>query len=118
MSPGPDENERMLRDSLLLTALFWASVLALVFLSVGCTQHKVDVSSSSVDRLLDKMADMKPPVQCRKLDLQPVPEDVLLDIKADNITANAGGETVLRGYVACRSLYRDASASTTPTATP
>ena len=118
MSPGPDENERMLRDSLLLTALFWASVLAMVFLSVGCTQHKVDISSSSVDKLVDKMAGLKPPVQCRKLNLPPVPEDVVLDIKGDHITANDGGETVLRGYVACRSLYRDAPPSTTPTDTP
>ena len=35
--------------------------------------------------------------------LPPIPDDVILDISGDKITANAGGQTVLRGYVACRS---------------
>lgn len=111
-----DDPDAMLRQSLIISALFWLAILSLVFLS-ACTQHKVDVSSSSVDKIVDKMADLKSPVQCRKLVLPPVPEDVLLDIKADKITANAGGEQVLRGYVACRSLYRDAPTSTKPITT-
>lgn len=69
-------------------------------------------TSDSIRNAVDKMADLKPPVQCRKLDLPPVPPDVVLDIKGDKITANEGGETLLRGYVACRSLYRDAPTST------
>ena len=35
--------------------------------------------------------------------LPPVPKDALLDISGDKITANAGGELLLRGYVQCRS---------------
>jgi len=35
--------------------------------------------------------------------LPPVPKDVKLDIFMDKIDANAGGELLLRGYVACRS---------------
>lgn len=97
----------MLRQTLIICALFWLAVLSLVFLP-ACTQHNVDVSSSTVDKIADKIAALPPPVTCRKLDLPPVPDDVVLDIKGDKITANAGGSTVLRGYVACRSLYKDA----------
>lgn len=89
-------------------ALGWACLMA------GCTQHKVDVSSSSVDRVVDRIAALPKPVQCRKLNLPPVPEDVILDIKGDKIAANAGGEVLLRGYVACRSAYQDAPGTTTP----
>lgn len=108
-----DEETRMMRDSLLICALFWAAILSLVFLS-GCTQHKVDVSSSSVDRVVDRIAALPKPVQCRKILLPPVPQDVVLDIKGDKITANAGGEQLLRGYVACKSLYLDAPGTTKP----
>ena len=96
-----------LKESLLICAGFWLIILALVFLSVGCTQHKLDVSSSSVDKIVDRITELEPPVQCRKLELPPVPEDVKLDISGDKIKANSGGEQLLRGYVACRSLYRD-----------
>lgn len=113
MRPRLDENERMLLQSLIIAAAFWGVMLSLVFLS-GCTQHKVDVSSSSVDRVVDRIAALDKPVQCRKILLPPVPDDVVLDIKGDKITANAGGEQLLRGYVACRSIYRDALGTTKP----
>lgn len=103
MTPHDDEPEAMMRDSLLICAMFWAGILALAFLP-ACTQHKVDVSSSSVDKVVDRIAALDKPVKCRTLDLPPVPQDVVLDIKGDNITANAGGELMLRSYVACRSL--------------
>jgi len=102
-----NDEERMLTEALVISALFWATFLALAFLS-GCTQHKVDVSSSSVDKVVDRIAALQPPIKCRRLVLAPVPEDVKLDIFGDKIEANAGGEQVLRGYVACRSLYKDA----------
>jgi hypothetical protein len=98
-----DEETRMMADTLLICARFWGAVLALVFLS-GCTTHKVDVSSSSVDNVVDRIAALKPPVKCRTINLPPVPHDVKLDIFGDKIEANAGGEQLLRGYVACRSL--------------
>ena len=47
---------------------------------------------------------------CPKLILPPVPADVMLDISGDKVTANAGGDLLLRGYVRCRSLYRDVPA--------
>lgn len=109
-----DEEAAMLRDSLLICALFWAAILTLAFLS-GCTPTvKHDVSSSSVDRVVDRIAALDKPVQCRKILLPPVPADVKLDIFGDKIDANAGGEQLLKGYVACRSLYRDAPGTTAP----
>ena len=113
MRPRLEEHERMLLQSLIIAAAFWGLMLSLVFLS-GCTQHKVDVSSSSVDRVVDRIAALDKPIQCRKLVLPPVPADAVLDISGDKITANAGGEQLLRGYVACRSIYRDAPGTTKP----
>jgi hypothetical protein len=100
-----DDPDMMLRESWLYYLLFWLAVLSLVFLSACTVQHEIPIA----DKIVDKIAALTPPVQCRRLELPPVPADVVLDIKGDKITANAGGETVLRGYVACRSLYKDAS---------
>ena len=103
-----DDPDAMLRDSIIICALFWTTMLSLVFLS-ACTptatiNHEVPIA----DKLLDKVSQLKPPVTCRTLDLPPVPEDVKLDIFGDKITTNAGGEQLLRGYVACRSAYKAA----------
>jgi hypothetical protein len=107
-----DDPDTMLRESWIYYAVFWLAVLSLVFLSacVPTVKHEIPIA----DKIVDKIAALPPPVQCRRLELPPVPADVVLDIKADKITANDGGETVLRGYVACRSLYRDAPGTTTP----
>lgn len=114
MRPRLDEHERMLLQSLIIGVAFWGLMLSLVFLS-GCTPTvKHDVSSSSVDRVVDRIAALDKPVQCRKIVLPPVPEDVELDIFGDKIDANAGGQQLLRGYVACRSIYRDAPGTTAP----
>lgn len=43
---------------------------------------------------------------CPKLNLPPVPQDVNLQIHGDKIEADAGGERVLRSYVACRAALR------------
>jgi hypothetical protein len=109
-----DDPDKMLLESWIYYALFWLAVLSLVFLP-ACTptiEHQVTVPLA--DKIVDKIAALPPPVTCRKLDLPPVPSDVVLDIKGDKITANAGGETVLRGFVACRSLYRDAPGTAKP----
>ena len=92
-----------------VTALAFVMLLLIVLVLSACTptatvKHEIPLA----DKIVDTITAMPPPVPCRKLDLPPVPADVVLDIKGDNITANAGGETVLRGYVACRSLYRAA----------
>ena len=41
---------------------------------------------------------------CPTLVMPPVPNDVALDIKGNNVTANPGGDLLLRGYVRARSL--------------
>ena len=96
-----DPYQSMFEDVMTLSVAILG--LALFFLLQGCTQHKVDVSSSSVDRVVDRIAGLNPPVQCRPLKLPAVPQDVVLNIQGNQVTANAGGELLLRGYVACRS---------------
>lgn len=49
---------------------------------------------------------------CPKLVMPPIPDDVLLDIKGDKVTANSGGDLLLRGYVRARSLLRPAAPAT------
>jgi len=74
----------------------------------------VMVALATLPACSPKVADISvtaPPVQsCPKLVLPPVPADVMLDISGDKVTANAGGDLLLRGYVRCRSLYRDVPA--------
>lgn len=43
---------------------------------------------------------------CKKLAMPPVPQKVTLQIDGDKITADEGGETLLRGYVQARELLR------------
>ena len=107
-----DPYEAMLEQVMTLSVAIVG--LAVFFLLQGCTQHKVDVSSSSMDRVVDRIAALQPPVQCRPLNLPPVPQDVVLDIRGDTVAANAGGETLLRGYVACRSWRPAVPGTTTP----
>jgi hypothetical protein len=109
-----DDPDTMLRQTLIICGLFWLGAFSLVFLP-ACTptiEHQVTVPLA--DKIVDKIAALPPPVTCRKLDLPQVPADVVLTIHGDKITANAGGETVLRGFVACRSLYRDAPGTGKP----
>lgn len=69
----------------------------------SCVEHRV--TSPQLDIALNKLAGMQQPIKCPTLDLPPIPDRVQVNIRGDNITADAGGETILRGYVACRSLY-------------
>ena len=47
-----------------------------------------------------------PEQSCPKIELKPVPQKVYLDIQGDKIMYDAGGEQLLRGYVAARALLR------------
>ena len=50
---------------------------------------------------------LPPQVQtCPKLELKPLPDKFYLDVQGSKILYDAGGEQVLRGYVACRSVYK------------
>lgn len=113
-----DEETRMLHDSLFICALFWCAILSLVFLS-GCTptvQHTVPQLDTATDTIRKIVV-----AGCQKptLDMPPIPQDVVLDIKGDHITANEGGELVLRYYSRARQLLKPAApTSTTPTTAP
>lgn len=115
MMPPDDEPVVMMRDSILICAAFWSGILALAFLPACTPTVEHQVTLPQADRIVDKIGQLKPPISCRKLDLPPVPTKVHLDIDGDKIAADEGGETLLRGFVACRSFYRDAPASTKPT---
>lgn len=88
-----DPYQEMLEEVMALS--LFVICLMVAFLAQGCANTKVD-----------KVISLEPPVKCRSINLPPVPQDVDISIKGDKITANPGGEQVLRGYVACRSLSR------------
>lgn len=46
------------------------------------------------------------PQACKTIKLDPVPQKVYLDIQGDKVFADAGGEQILRGYVACRGMNK------------
>ena len=70
----------------------------------GCVRH--EVTAPQLDPMVAAVGRLAKPADCPRLTLGPVPEDVVLDIRGDRMTANTGGEQVLRGYVQCRSLFR------------
>jgi hypothetical protein len=109
-----DDPDKMLIESWIYYALFWLAVLSLVFLSACTPIVTVDHEVPQLDKIADKIVNLKPPVTCRKLDIPPVPDKVRLKIDGDKIEADKGGETVLRGFVACRSLYKDAPGTVKP----
>lgn len=43
---------------------------------------------------------------CARLDMPPIPQDVVIDIKGDKVTTNEGGDIILRGYARARQLLR------------
>jgi hypothetical protein len=46
------------------------------------------------------------PKSCPTLVLDPIPQKVYLDVQGDKVVSDKGGDQVLRGYVACRSMYK------------
>lgn len=93
----------MIRDPDMAYILGALASVAFVVAIIGIPGCTVTHETPSADRAIKLAASW---AACKKLDLPPVPQDVILDIKGDKITANAGGEQLLRGYVQCRSLYR------------
>lgn len=62
----------------------WLSVIIMFLMLNGCTSPK----------------------PCARLIMPPIDNDVVLIIKGDKITANDGGDTILRGYVRARQLLK------------
>lgn len=89
-----------------ISALMFTACVAALILMTGCTVTHETPSAERALNLADKITAQMQQPSCPTLDMLPVPQDVILDIKGDRITANAGGEQILRGYVQCRSLLR------------
>lgn len=110
-----DDPDAMLRESLILCALFWLAVLSLCFLP-GCTptatvKHEVP----QLDRATDVIR--KIVVQdCQKptLAMPPIPENCIIDIRGDSMTASSKEcEDLVRFYVRARQLLKPAAPGTT-----
>lgn len=101
MRPRLDEHERMLAQAMMLAIVFWSCFL---FALAGCT---VKHEAPQLDRIEDTVRKITI-AGCQKqhLAMPPIPQDVVLDIKGDKITANEGGETLLRFYSQARQLLR------------
>ena len=116
-----DDPDKMLAESWMYYAVFWILVLSLVFLS-GCTptatvQHEVP----QLDRLGDAVK--KIVVQdCQKptLAMPPIPENCIIDIRGDSMTASSKEcEDLVRFYARARQLLKPAApTSTKPTTAP
>lgn len=83
----------------LIGYMLWCACVVIAFVLLpGCAPKIADISLAP------------PPAQtCPKLVMPPIPDDVVLDIRGDKIITNAGGDTILRGYVQARSLLRPAA---------
>jgi hypothetical protein len=129
-----DDPDTMLRQTLIICACFWLSALALVFLP-ACTptatvQHEVPQlnaasdsirkTSDSIRLAVDKIADMKPTPACPTLAMPPIPQECVIDIRGDSMTASSKDcEDLVRFYVAARRLLKPAAPqSTTQTGKP
>ena len=90
-----DPYQQMLEDAIAIS-LFMVCLAVAIF-TQGCTR---------VDKVVDISMDKNPTQECPKLVMPPIPDDVLLDIKGDSVTANAGGDLLLRGYSRARTLLK------------
>ena len=117
-----DDPDAMLRDSLIICACFWLTILSLAFLSVGCTptatvKHEVpqlDHFAGVGKKIADSLK------ACPTLAMPPIPQECVIDIRGDSMTASSKDcEDLVRFYVRARQLLKPAAqASTTPTTTP
>lgn len=98
---------------MLFTLVAMVTIIALLLLT-GCVRH--EITAPQFDQALAAVRSAHPATgpaaveakPCPRLELPPIPQDVVIDIKGDQVTANAGGEQLLRGYVSARSLLRGA----------
>ena len=117
---------RGIDPNLALVMIFVLACLGFIALP-ACTptatvQHEVPQLQSASDSIRKTSDSIRKIViaGCEKptLAMPPIPQDVVLDIKGDHITANEGGELLLRYYSRARQLLKPAvPASTKPTTT-
>ena len=96
------------------SALFLLCFLAALAVT-GCTTHEVKVSAPQLDTVGEAMkkiviADCQKPV----LNMPPIPQECVLDIRGDVLTASSQEcENLIRFYVRARSLLKPAAPGTT-----
>lgn len=106
MATGMNDGRDVVTSASVATICFLAVavMLAIELLSLpACTpevEHRVTVPQ--IDTAIKAL---KTPA-CSPL--PPIPKDVVIDIKGDRVTANAGGEQLLRDYVSARDCLRGA----------
>ena len=106
MATGMNDGRDVVTSASVATLCFLAVAVMLVveLLNLpGCTpavEHRVTVPQIDTAIKALKTPDCsKPP---------PIPQDVVIDIKGDRVTANTGGEQLLRDYVSARDCLRGA----------
>jgi hypothetical protein len=121
-----DDPDKMLAESWIYYAAFWVAVLSLIFLSACTPTVQVDHEVPQLDRLahsaetaIHKLA-AAPPAQCPTLAMPPIPQECVIDIRANTMTASSKDcESLVRYYVAARRLLKPAVQQfSTPTTTP
>ena len=121
-----DDPDDMLRKSWIYYAAFWVAVLSLIFFSSCTPTRKIDNAVPPIDRRAHSSETARhkqaaaPPAQCPTLAMPPIPNECVIDIRANTMTASSPEcESLVRHYVLARRLLRPAvPTSTTPTATP
>jgi hypothetical protein len=116
-----DDPDTMLRQTLIICACFWLAVLSLVFLPACTPTATVNHELPQLDRI--GQAVQKIMVQdCQRptLAMPPIPENCVIDIRGDSMTASSKDcEDLVRFYVAARRLLKPAAPqSTTQTGKP
>lgn len=127
-----DDPDAMLKQTLIICALFWAVIISLAFLSVGCTptatvQHTVpqlDAASESIRKTSDSIRSavdkIAAPVECPTLAMPPIPRECVIDIRGDTYVASTKEcDSLLRYYARARQLLKPAAPTHfAPTAKP
>lgn len=118
-----DDPDAMLRQTILICALFWLPALALVFLS-GCTPTAtVNHELPQLDRIgqaVQKIVAQDCQRQRQTLAMPPIPQECLIDIRGDTVIASSQEcEDLIRYYSRARRLLKPAAPhSSRPTTAP
>lgn len=109
--------EKETRQTLIICALFWLVILSLTFLSACSVKHEVPQLDHFVG-VNKKIAESLK--SCPTLAMPPIPDNCIIDIRGDSMTASSKEcEDLVRYYSRARQLLKPAAPiSTKPTTTP
>jgi hypothetical protein len=112
-----DDPDTMLKQTILICALFWLSALALVFLPACTPTATVNHELPQLDRLgeaVQKIVAQDCQRQRQTLAMPPIPQQCVIDIRGDSMTASSPEcESLIRHYVAARRLLKPAAPTST-----